>query len=411
MAGDGIVDSEWFKEAGSAADGVYATIAAPDPSKLESAQKFVADYRAANNEGPGPYSANSYDAANIIIEAAYEAIAANGGTLPTPAPAFREAVRSRVAQISFSGSIGHTSFDRNGDTTNVLLTLEQSHDGAWTYNSTLFATLPGSTANEATAAAGTPLPHPTLSGCLGTITVGSDLPTSGTDASDGLPTQRGVQLAIDQANASHTFGGCRVVYAPRDDASPTTGKHDAAVGVTNVSALAADPTVIGVVGPFNSAVAIAELPVANRADLTMISPSNTAPGLTIAGSDPTIDTATLRPTGRVTYFRVCTTDIGQGLGLANAAYHTLGSRRAYVFDDKEAYGQALASQFSNFFGSEGGTVVGRASLPATTRDFSAQLAEARQAGADLIFFGGDGNNGGALLRKQMVDQGMVSPKP
>jgi branched-chain amino acid transport system substrate-binding protein len=242
-----------------------------------------------------------------------------------------------------------------------------------------------------------------LSSCTGSVTVASDLPTSGSDASDGKPTQNGAQLAVDQANSTHLLGGCTVKYVPKDDSSVALGKHDPQQGAQNITGLAGDLSVVGVVGPFNSSVAKNEMPIANQANLVLISPANTNPGLTILGSNPDIDTASLRPTGTITYFRVCTTDIGQGKGLASVAIDKLQAKQAFVIDDQETYGKGLADQFTKFYTGSGGTVVKRVSLPGATKDFKAQLTEAKNDGATLIFFGGTSSNGGGIIRKQMAE--------
>ena len=244
--------------------------------------------------------------------------------------------------------------------------------------------------------------------CTGTVTVATELPTSGADASDGMPTLQGAELAVAQANASHLLGGsCTVTEIDKDDASVALGKHDPNQGAANMTALAGDAAVVGVVGPFNSSVCQAEMPIANQANLAEISPSCTNPGLTIPGSNSTINTLSLRPSGKITFFRVCATDIAQGSGLAQVAV-SLGAKKAFVFDDQETYGQGLAKTFSADFATDGGTVVGSASLPGTTRDFSSQLQSAKSKDADLIFFGGTSSNGGGILRSQMAAAGLGS---
>ena len=55
---------------------------------------------------------------------------------------------------------------------------------------------------------------------------------------------------------------------------------------SNASAYAADKTVLGVIGTFNSGCAKLEVPIGNRArpgPLGWVSPSNTAVGLTVSG--------------------------------------------------------------------------------------------------------------------------------
>lgn len=245
------------------------------------------------------------------------------------------------------------------------------------------------------------------SSCTGTVTVATELPTSGADASDGVPTQNGAQLAVTQANNNHMLNGCTVNLVTKDDASVALGKHDPNQGAANMTALAANQAVVGVVGPFNSSVCAAEMPIANNAGLTQISPSCTNPGLTVSGADPTINTSSLRPTGKVTFFRVCTTDIAQSAGLAQQA-KALGGTKAFVFDDQETYGQGLANNFAKDFQQQGGTVVGTSSLPGTTTDFTPELAQANTKGANIIFFGGTSSNGGGKLKAQMSSAGLGS---
>src|ERR1700739_1706489 len=114
----------------------------------------------------------------------------------------------------------------------------------------------GTSVNPTIAAVPAPGAGP-LSGCTGSITVASDLPTSGGDASIGGGTEKGVQLAISEARASHLFGNCDLEYVAMNDASAAKGKHDPAQGAQNIRQLAANRDVLGVVGPFNSGVAVA----------------------------------------------------------------------------------------------------------------------------------------------------------
>ncbi|HYA00957.1 MAG TPA: branched-chain amino acid ABC transporter substrate-binding protein [Candidatus Binatia bacterium] len=247
-----------------------------------------------------------------------------------------------------------------------------------------------------------------LAACTGTVTVATELPVSGNDASDGVPTQNGATLAVDQANANKTLGGCTLTLINKDDTSAQTGAHDPTQGASNMTALAGNQSVVGVVGAFNSSVCEAEEPISNAADLVQISPSCTNPGLTIPGSNSSIDTNSLRPSGKITFFRVCTTDIGQGAGLAQVAKSTLNATKAYVFDDQETYGAGLAATFITDFTKLGGTVVGHSSLPSTTTDFTSELTQAKSDGADLIFFGGTSSTGGGIIRKQMASVGLGS---
>jgi branched-chain amino acid transport system substrate-binding protein len=245
-----------------------------------------------------------------------------------------------------------------------------------------------------------------LAGCTGTVTVASDLPTSGGDASIGGGTEKGVKLAVDQANSSHLLGGCTITYIPKDDASAAKGKHDPLQGAQNMRELAGNKAVVGVVGPFNSGVAVAELPISNAAGLLQISPSNTDPGLTIPGSDPDIDTKSLQPSGKLTYFRIISNDVVQAQVMANFAFKEQGKKKLYDIDDQETYGKDLSNYFDKDFQALGGTIAKRVSLPGDTKDFRSALTEAKGLGIDGLFFGGVAANGSGLIKAQMKDVGL-----
>jgi branched-chain amino acid transport system substrate-binding protein len=125
MGGDGIGTSEFLKIAGPMADHTYYSLAAPDATKLQSAQAFVAAYRKRFKSDIGGYSANAYTATKIELAAIAAAIAANNGAYPT-----RAAVLANVAATKdFTSPIGQVGFDANGDTTAPILTLKQVIDG------------------------------------------------------------------------------------------------------------------------------------------------------------------------------------------------------------------------------------------------------------------------------------------
>jgi branched-chain amino acid transport system substrate-binding protein len=252
-----------------------------------------------------------------------------------------------------------------------------------------------------------------IAGCHGTITVATDLPLTGGDATDGPFPQLAAELAVTQANDHHLMGGCTLKYISKDDSTVLKNGHDPAQGAANITALASDATVMGVVGPFNSSVALAEIPVASTNHLAVISPSNTNPCLTAVVpvcSDPTINinTASLY-TGPHTYFRVIASDVQQSEIDADIAAKVLNAAKVYVFDDQEAYGRGLALLFKKYYVADGGLVVGSASLPGTTTTFATQISLAKSEGAQAIFFGGTTGNGCGLVRRDMGSAGFNVP--
>jgi branched-chain amino acid transport system substrate-binding protein len=235
-----------------------------------------------------------------------------------------------------------------------------------------------------------------------TLKIGIDLPTSGADATNGIPTRNGAVLAIEEANAKGLPGGNKLEADSLDDT--VQGVHDPAQGAQNIKTFIADSTVMGVVGPFNSNVAKAEIPLTNDAGLAQISPSNTNTGLTKGD-----DAKTLRSShpDTIAYFRVCTTDDRQGAAGAQFA-RKLGFKKVFIIDDNETYGKGLADVFEADFAKLGGTVLGHEHITKNQQDFKALLTKVHSLGPDAIFFGGTTASGGGLVRKQMADVGLGS---
>lgn len=239
-----------------------------------------------------------------------------------------------------------------------------------------------------------------------TIKVATDLPVSGGDASIGTSTQNGAALAVKQANDKKVIPGYTLQFVPKDDVG-VGGVHDPAKGANNINELIGDALVAGVVGPFNSNVARAEMPVANNAPIALISPSNTNPCLTkrgaavgCSGADDQVPT--LRPTGKVTYFRLAATDDHQGPAMADYLYNTQRYKKAYVIDDTETYGVGISKYFIQEWTKLGGTVVdGKSHSIKSTTSYSQVLDAVASASPDVVYFGGVYANGGTLIRKQM----------
>ena len=232
------------------------------------------------------------------------------------------------------------------------------------------------------------------------IKIGIDMPVSGADASTGIPTRNGAVQAIEEANAKGLPGGFKLVGYDLDDA--VQGAHDPAQGAQNTKQFVSDAAVLAMIGPFNSSVAKAEIPITNDAGLAQISPSNTSIGLTI-GEDA-VKLRTSHP-DVIAYFRVCTTDDKQGAAGAQFA-KKLGFKKAFVIDDNETYGKGLADVFETQFKAGGGTVVGHEHLTKGQTDYKALLTKGHALAPDVVFYGGTTATGGGLLRKQMADAGL-----
>jgi len=285
---------------------------------------------------------------------------------------------------------GEGSTSSNGDGGGAITADNSRTRGARERGGDAHETRPYASAAPASAAAGAV-----------DVKIGIELPLSGADLPNGEPTLNGVKLALAQIPVP----GFNVTLNVQDDA--VNGVHDPQQGAKNIRTLVNDASVMGVVGPFNSNVAKAEIPIGNAAGLVQCSPANTNISLT----KPEFGAGDLRKTNpdKIAYVRVATTDDIQGAAGADIAYTIVKARKAFVIDDTETYGKALSDQFVATFTKLGGTVIGGSShgVPKSGQgDFTSLLSLAKKDSPDFVFFGGVTATGGGLLRKQMVTAGM-----
>ncbi len=241
-------------------------------------------------------------------------------------------------------------------------------------------------------------------GIKGQLKIGVDFPLSGNEVANGQPTLNGVELALEEANAKGGVGGYIVTSKVTDDAK--NGVHDPDTGATNAKTIVADDAVVGMVGPFNSNVARAQIPVTNEAGLAQCSPANTGVDLTKTGSEVY---RPKNPTKR-NYFRLATPDDIQGPAMADFDYNTLRLTKVYIVDDTEAFGKGVADTFEAKFKDLGGTVVKRDGQKySASVDYTALFTAAAALKPDVVYFGGTQVTGGGLARKQMVQAGLDVP--
>jgi len=229
----------------------------------------------------------------------------------------------------------------------------------------------------------------------GTLKIGTELPMSGGETANGEPTANGVKLAIAQQNAKGGAGGYTLDINVQDDA--VNGAHDPQTGAKNIGLLAADASVVGVVGPFNSSVAQVEIPVSNEAGLLQCSPANTNTGLTYLP-----DALKYRPShpDKLAYIRTAAPDSIQGPAGADYVYNDLGKKAVYILDDTETFGVGVGDSFQAEFIKDGGKVVKRDSAPKSTTDYTPQFTAAAALKPDVVYLAGTTPTGMGLALKQ-----------
>ncbi|MGE7386163.1 bifunctional serine/threonine-protein kinase/ABC transporter substrate-binding protein [Streptomyces sp. NPDC004126] len=231
-----------------------------------------------------------------------------------------------------------------------------------------------------------------------TVVIGVDAPLSGDLSSFGVGIRNSADLAARTANRTRRVPGVNFeIKALDDEAAP-------AKGAPNAARFIADEKVLGVVGPFTSAVARTFVEPLARANLVNVSPSNTDPALTLgpqwAKGNPS------RPYG--SYFRTIATDVDQGPFAARHLHDAAGKTRLYVVDDSSEYGAGLAAGFTAEFRKLGGSVVGADHVEPARSDFSALAPKVRASGAEAVYFGGY-HTTAAPLSRQLKEAGVAVP--
>jgi len=230
------------------------------------------------------------------------------------------------------------------------------------------------------------------------VKIGVIAPLSGDLTATGTGIRNSVELAIRQANEKNKVPGWRIELAAEDDAAKPE------VGAQAAAKLASDAAVVGVVGTYNSSVALQVAPVLERANIVQVSPGNTNDTLTRGQN---FRTSPSRPYKN--YFRTATLDSLQGGFAADYAYDDLRARNVAIIHDKKAYGQGLADSFRGQFEKKGGKIAATETINPGDKDFSAVLSKIKPLNPDLIFYGGEYPEGSLITNQAKGPQAMRVP--
>lgn len=181
---------------------------------------------------------------------------------------------------------------------------------------------------------------------LGCVEVGNKQPIriaalltlEGPDSPYGIDALRGVEIA---AAAQQEVSGHPIEIVKVDDQCSAEG------GEAGARQIAADPSIVGVIGASCSSSSIPAARVLSGAGLLMISPSSTAASLTSPQQ--------FQPG----FFRTIYNDRAQGKAVAEFAYHVLGLRTMSTIDDRTAYSTELTTAACDDFEKLGGDCLGR----------------------------------------------------
>lgn len=200
-----------------------------------------------------------------------------------------------------------------------------------------------------------------------TIYIAAAAPLSGLSGPLGKELIQAVTLAVEeQNNAGGIYGAPVHLYTEDDEGQEQKGE-------TIARAFSNEPTILGVVGHYNSDVTLAALEVYDEAALPLVAPVASNPLLTESGFRH--------------IFRLTNRDDHTGAAIAQYLLTEKQKRKAILIWSATAYGESMARSFTKFFMASGGKIVYQKSIPEGTNDFASIFKQFPKE-HDLLFYGG-----------------------
>lgn len=224
-----------------------------------------------------------------------------------------------------------------------------------------------------------------------TIKIGVNLELSGGVASYGQSIAEGLDLAVKEIN-KEGIDGKKIKLVKFDN------KSDASEATSGAVKLISQDKVAAIVGAATSGNTLAQIQLAEKNKIPIITPTGTNPDVTSKG-------------GKLNAyaFRTCFIDPFQGTVAANFAADTLQAKKAVVYIDTASdYSKGLAAAFKEAFKAKGGEVLEDAAYLAKDTDFRATLTRIKSQNPDFIFLPGYYEEVG-LIVKQAREIGLDVP--
>jgi len=208
------------------------------------------------------------------------------------------------------------------------------------------------------------------------ILVGHYASMTGSEATFGQSTDKGIRMAIDEINAAGGVLGKQFKLITYDD------KSDAREAATAVTRLVTNDQVTAVLGEVASKLSLEGAPICQQNGVPMITPSSTNPKVTEVGD---------------MIFRVCFIDPFQGFVCAKFARENLKAQKAAIlYDQSQTYSVGLQAEFEKSFVKLGGQITTKEAYQKGEQDFTSLLTSIRSTKPDIIFLPGYYNDVGTI---------------
>ena len=222
----------------------------------------------------------------------------------------------------------------------------------------------------------------------GPVVIGEVGSMTGTEATFGTSSDRGIQLAVTETNAAGGIKGRQVQIIALDD----EGKPEEAA--TAATRLIASEHVTALLGEVASTRSLFMAPKAQAAKVPMVSPSSTNEKVTAVGDY---------------IFRACFIDPFQGYVMAKFATDNLKIKKAAILRDvRNDYSVGLAKVFTDNFTKLGGEITANESFSSGDVDLKAQLTNMKNSHPDALYVPGYYTDVG-LIARQAREVGITGP--
>ena len=258
----------------------------------------------------------------------------------------------------------------------------------------------GAAAEGATSAAGDAAADAAEGGEGKTVKVVSDLPLQGASGAQAKTLVQAMELFLEEQGGK--AGNYTVEYESKDDSTAAAGKWDPGTCTDNANEYSEDEDILAVVGTFNSGCAALEIPILNESSTAMVSPANTAVGLTHVGpgSEPG-EPEKYYPNETRNYARVVPSDDFQGAAAAQLM-EKLGVKSVYILNDKEIYGKGVADATAAASEKLGIKVLANEGYDPKAPNYDAIMEKIKGQNADAVYLGAIIDNNGAQIVKDKV---------
>jgi branched-chain amino acid transport system substrate-binding protein len=186
-------------------------------------------------------------------------------------------------------------------------------------------------------------------------------------AEHGIPSKRGVELAVEEVNKAGGINGQKVEVIFEDEKDSPTASVNAVQKLINVD------KVIATVGPMTSGGILAAGPTAGEAKVVAVTPTATSPK--VSGMSPYV-------------FRACSRIDQQSRELTDYVAKTWKPKTIAILFSNEPYGKACSEVFGKDFEKLGIKIVANESFMRGARDFKAQLTKIKSLNPDILFIPG-----------------------